>query len=86
MSYIQDTFGWVLGFAIPMCAMVSSVVLFGCGTRIYRYKRNDEEDRVEKRRSMKVVEIVKAMASRLMCHRNDVASSNNKSYDDVELE
>ncbi|KAG2714439.1 hypothetical protein I3843_03G029700 [Carya illinoinensis] len=40
MSYIQDTFGWVLGFAIPMMAMVLSVALFSCGSRMYMYKRD----------------------------------------------
>lgn len=84
MSYIQDTFGWVLGFAIPMFAMVSSVALFACGTRIYRYKVDDKEDGVEKRRFEKAMKIVKATVSRLMCGRN-VTLSNNKS-DDVELE
>lgn len=86
MSYIQDNFGWVLGFAIPMCAMVSSVALFACGTRIYRYKRDVEEDQVEKRRFVKVMEIFKATATRLMCCRNVVTLSNGNSDDDVELE
>ncbi|XP_023526079.1 protein NRT1/ PTR FAMILY 5.8-like [Cucurbita pepo subsp. pepo] len=87
MSYIQDNFGWVLGFAIPMCAMVSSVSLFACGTRIYHYKRDDDEDRAEKRRFVKVAEVVKATASRLMCCRNVVAfSGENSDDDDVELE
>ncbi|XP_035550441.1 protein NRT1/ PTR FAMILY 5.9-like [Juglans regia] len=40
MSYIQDTFGWVLGFAIPMMAMVLSIALFSCGSRMYMYKRD----------------------------------------------
>ncbi|CAN6574887.1 unnamed protein product [Malus baccata var. baccata] len=28
MSYIQDTFGWIIGFAIPMISMVISVPIF----------------------------------------------------------
>ncbi|KAL0554911.1 hypothetical protein IC582_008841 [Cucumis melo] len=88
MSYIQDNFGWVLGFAIPMCAMVFSVALFSCGTKIYRYKRDVEEDEVEKRRFVKVMEIFKATASRLMCWRSVVTTtlSIHNSDDDVELE
>lgn len=35
MSYIQDTFGWGLGFAIPCGVMVLSVVAFCCGTPLY---------------------------------------------------
>lgn len=42
MSYIQDTFGWVLGFAIPTVAMVVSVVCFTCGSRIYTYRQNEK--------------------------------------------
>ncbi|XP_038905842.1 protein NRT1/ PTR FAMILY 5.8-like [Benincasa hispida] len=86
MSYIQDNFGWVIGFAIPMCAMVSSVALFACGTRIYRYKTGVEEDQVEERRFVKIMEIFKATASRLMCCTSVAALSNGDSDDDVELE
>ncbi|KAK9726666.1 hypothetical protein RND81_05G229200 [Saponaria officinalis] len=35
MSYIQDTFGWSLGFAVPTVVMVASNVLFSCGNRIF---------------------------------------------------
>ncbi|GLU02008.1 hypothetical protein SLE2022_192810 [Rubroshorea leprosula] len=44
MSYIQDTFGWVLGFAIPTVAMVTSIAFFSCGSRIYVYKPDEELD------------------------------------------
>ncbi|XP_042501089.1 protein NRT1/ PTR FAMILY 5.9 isoform X1 [Macadamia integrifolia] len=39
MSYIQDSFGWGLGFAIPTIAMVASIVCFSCGTRSYTHKQ-----------------------------------------------
>ncbi|KAG0471839.1 hypothetical protein HPP92_016385 [Vanilla planifolia] len=35
MSYIQDNFGWVLGFSIPAAAMAASVVCFSCGSVLY---------------------------------------------------
>ncbi|KAI3890714.1 hypothetical protein MKW92_049015 [Papaver armeniacum] len=35
MSYLQDTLGWGLGFAIPSIAMAMSVTPFSCGTRFY---------------------------------------------------
>ncbi|CAH8334465.1 unnamed protein product [Eruca vesicaria subsp. sativa] len=37
MAYIQDTFGWVLGFAIPGIAMFLLILLFlsGCGIYVY---------------------------------------------------
>lgn len=37
MSYIQDTFGWGLGFAGPMFAMATSIAFLSCGSRIYTY-------------------------------------------------
>ncbi|WOK92065.1 hypothetical protein Cni_G00756 [Canna indica] len=39
MSYIQDTFGWGLGFAIPTGAMTISVACFLCGSRFYVHKQ-----------------------------------------------
>ncbi|CAL9045679.1 unnamed protein product [Musa banksii] len=39
MSYIQDTFGWGLGFAIPTAAMAISVACFLCGSRFYVNKQ-----------------------------------------------
>ncbi|KAK1311093.1 putative peptide/nitrate transporter [Acorus calamus] len=40
MSYIQDTHGWGLGFAIPTIAMGISVMCFTCGARFYIYKQS----------------------------------------------
>ncbi|KAI6671239.1 hypothetical protein NL676_006124 [Syzygium grande] len=40
MSYIQDTFGWVLGFAIPTGAMIASVAFISCGNKICGYKQD----------------------------------------------
>ncbi|KAL9235608.1 hypothetical protein vseg_010353 [Gypsophila vaccaria] len=42
MSYIQDTFGWSLGFAVPTLVMVASSVLFSCGNRFYAYNSGKE--------------------------------------------
>jgi dipeptide/tripeptide permease len=36
MSYVQDNFGWVLGFAIPTGVMALSVAAFCCCTPLYR--------------------------------------------------
>ncbi|KAF7819641.1 Protein NRT1/ PTR FAMILY 5.8 [Senna tora] len=46
MSYIQDTFGWVLGFAIPALSMALSILVFSAGSPIYLYKQqhHDEDD------------------------------------------
>ncbi|KAK9734001.1 hypothetical protein RND81_04G107300 [Saponaria officinalis] len=42
MSYIQDIFGWSLGFAVPTLVMVASCVLFSSGNRIYAYSSSKE--------------------------------------------
>ncbi|XP_004296558.1 PREDICTED: protein NRT1/ PTR FAMILY 5.8-like [Fragaria vesca subsp. vesca] len=62
MSYIQDNFGWILGFAIPMISMVTSVVVFSCGSRIYTYKqRNDDYKPV-----VSILQVIKAAAWKLL--------------------
>ncbi|XP_074287467.1 protein NRT1/ PTR FAMILY 5.9-like [Silene latifolia] len=42
MSYIQDTFGWSLGFAVPTLVMAASNVFFSCGQRFYTYDTGKE--------------------------------------------
>ncbi|KAL6994285.1 hypothetical protein U1Q18_012392 [Sarracenia purpurea var. burkii] len=39
MSYIQDTVGWGLGFAVPTGVMVVSTAFFSCGSRFYTYRQ-----------------------------------------------
>ncbi|CAN6280031.1 unnamed protein product [Urochloa humidicola] len=41
MSYIQDTFGWGLGFTIPCGVMILSVIAFCCGTALYTHKERN---------------------------------------------
>ncbi|KAF3943204.1 hypothetical protein ACB098_01G278100 [Castanea mollissima] len=80
MSYIQDTFGWVLGFAIPMTAMVTSVAFFCCGRRMFIYKQNDA---IFNNPFESIVQAFKAAKSKFMyC---EVKLSNYKA-DKVELE
>ncbi|XP_065876880.1 protein NRT1/ PTR FAMILY 5.8-like [Euphorbia lathyris] len=66
MSYIQDTFGWVLGFAIPTLAMLMSTALFWCGSRIYVYKMDEKSDQFPSRN---VVRAIKELASRIVNYR-----------------
>ncbi|KAK4603847.1 hypothetical protein RGQ29_012384 [Quercus rubra] len=80
MSYIQDTFGWVLGFAIPMTAMVTSVAFFCCGRRIFIYKQNDA---ICNNPFESIVQAFKAAKSKFM--HCEVKLSNYKA-DKVELE
>lgn len=37
MSYIQDTLGWSLGFAVPTLVMIASIILFSSGTKCYTF-------------------------------------------------
>ncbi|KAF0903213.1 hypothetical protein E2562_025781 [Oryza meyeriana var. granulata] len=39
MSYVQDTVGWGLGFAIPSAAMAISVAAFFCCTPLYKQRQ-----------------------------------------------
>jgi peptide/histidine transporter 3/4 len=41
MSYIQDTFGWGLGFTIPCAVMILSAIAFCCGNALYTHKEQN---------------------------------------------
>ncbi|CAL5047048.1 unnamed protein product [Urochloa decumbens] len=43
MSYVQDNFGWVLGFAIPTGVMALSVAAFFCCTPLYRQQTQQQQ-------------------------------------------
>lgn len=81
MSYIQDTFGWVLGFAIPAIAMVFSILIFSSGSTIYSYKKHDGLQ--EKKPFMNMFQAIKASA--LKCFHCQITLPNDKS-EVVELE
>ncbi|KAJ1390464.1 Proton-dependent oligopeptide transporter family [Sesbania bispinosa] len=82
MSYIQDTFGWVLGFAIPAISMVLSILIFSCGSPIYLYKQHDD-DLQDKKPFMNIFQSIKASA--LKCFHCEITLPNDKS-EVVELE
>lgn len=63
LSYVQDTFGWVIGFAIPMGAMMTSTVLFCCGSKIYAHEQDLD---VNKRPFRWMAKAIKAVASKFM--------------------
>lgn len=63
LSYVQDTFGWVIGFAIPTGAMVASTAFFCCGNRIYTHKQDLD---VCRRPFEWLVKAIKAAASKFM--------------------
>ncbi|XP_042021833.1 protein NRT1/ PTR FAMILY 5.8-like isoform X1 [Salvia splendens] len=80
MSYIQDTYGWGLGFAIPALSMIVSIVMFLCGARFYVQKQSRIGD-------VSVFEVavraVKAGVSKLICGGS---GSLRNEYEVAELE
>ncbi|KAJ3700637.1 hypothetical protein LUZ61_004342 [Rhynchospora tenuis] len=66
MSYVQDTIGWGLGFAIPSGFMALSVGSFLCGTRLYVYSQS----KAHKRPPLEsVVQFVKDIVSSLIARK-----------------
>lgn len=83
MAYIQDTLGWGLGFAIPTIAMVTSILLFSCGTKLYAYK---QAKTVDIKFISKVFLNVKATALRIIGMRKRGIILSNSNSDVIELE
>ncbi|CAI9752664.1 unnamed protein product [Fraxinus pennsylvanica] len=79
MSYIQDTLGWGLGFAIPAIAMVASIAMFLCGNRFYTRK---QERNIDGKSFEEIVHAVKATISKMINRRNKPI----RDYNVVELE
>ncbi|XP_052190804.1 protein NRT1/ PTR FAMILY 5.8-like isoform X2 [Diospyros lotus] len=85
MSYIQDTFGWGLGFAIPTIVMVSSVAFFSWGSRFYAYKQQQQQPAKAAADFMpfeSLARAVKTTASKVM----NVRFTSSSKSDQVELE
>lgn len=83
MSYVQDTFGWVVGFAIPTGAMVSSIVVFCCGNRIYAHKQ-DDIDLVSRSLCRDLVKVIRATIGRF--GHGKIESHEDEKIDLTELE
>ncbi|KAM7267484.1 hypothetical protein ACFE04_009650 [Oxalis oulophora] len=82
MSYIQDNYGWVLGFAIPTGGMIAATLVFSFWSIIYA-SRNDGV--VDKKMIMQnVIQSIKAIASKL-CSRK-ITLLNEKESVELELQ
>ncbi|KAL1318063.1 hypothetical protein HN51_070327 [Arachis hypogaea] len=78
MSYIQDTFGWVIGFAIPAISMAMSILIFSCGNPIYTYKHDDCDDEHQAKKPFR--DMFQAMKeSALKCFHCGITLPNEKS-------
>lgn len=80
LSYIQDTFGWVLGFMIPTIAMAMSVVFFSCWSRVSNHQLDGSS---ETKCLHDLITRLKATVKRLMTRKITLPEGNG---DAVELE
>ncbi|KAF9623310.1 hypothetical protein IFM89_000799 [Coptis chinensis] len=81
MSYLQDTFGWGLGFAIPTIAMAISVLPFLCGNQFFYI--HEEHKGGGNKRVHNLIQAIKATASKVI---NGKIILSAKESDVVELE
>ncbi|CAD5331717.1 unnamed protein product [Arabidopsis thaliana] len=78
MAYIQDTFGWVIGFAIPTASMLLLIFLFLCGCGVYVYADPD----LKAKPFQRILEIIKER----VCGRNKITLVNDHDLNAMELE
>ncbi|KAL5722337.1 hypothetical protein ACHQM5_005871 [Ranunculus cassubicifolius] len=82
LSYLQDTFGWGLGFAIPTVAMAVSVFPFSCGNRYYKHR---EQRGGRDKRTQKVIQAIKTSVAKIL-NGKIILSAKESVVDEVELE
>ncbi|KAL1205955.1 Protein NRT1/ PTR FAMILY 5.8 [Cardamine amara subsp. amara] len=80
MAYIQDTFGWVLGFAIPTASMLLLIFLFLCGCGVYVYA--DPGVDLKPKPFQRILEIIK----RKVWRRSKISLVNDHDLNAMELE
>ncbi|XP_023641069.1 protein NRT1/ PTR FAMILY 5.9 [Capsella rubella] len=84
MAYIQDTFGWVLGFAIPGIAMFLLILLFLSGCGIYVYSSG--AGLKMKTTTTPFEKILKFIQGRVVKKRSIYTLADDKDLDAMELE
>ncbi|CAH8370675.1 unnamed protein product [Eruca vesicaria subsp. sativa] len=80
IAYIQDTFGWVLGFAIPTASMLLLILLFLCGSGVYVYADPGLDLRAKP--VQRILELLKGVVSR----RSKITLVNDHDFNAMELE
>ncbi|KAJ4912063.1 Protein NRT1/ PTR FAMILY 5.8 [Raphanus sativus] len=80
MAYIQDTFGWVLGFAIPTASMLLLIILFLCGCGVYVYA--DQGLDLKAKPIQRILEFIKGALSK----RSKISLVNDHDLNAMELE
>ncbi|KAJ4882793.1 Protein NRT1/ PTR FAMILY 5.8 [Raphanus sativus] len=80
MAYIQDTFGWVLGFAIPTGSMLLLIFLFLCGCGVYVYA--DPGSDPKSKPFQTILDTIKGAVTR----RSKITLENNHDLNALELQ
>ncbi|ESQ41468.1 hypothetical protein EUTSA_v10013156mg [Eutrema salsugineum] len=80
MSYIQDTYGWVLGFAIPTGSMLLLILLFLCGCGVYVYGGPGQD--LKAKPFQRILELIKER----VCRRSKITLVNDHDLNAMELE
>ncbi|KAF8670605.1 hypothetical protein HU200_050632 [Digitaria exilis] len=79
MSYIQDNFGWGLGFTIPTAVMALSAVAFFCCTPLYKHTQpKGKGDRTSS--SCSILKVLKSIVA-----TEPAAASKDESQDEAAL-
>nr|CAB3446293.1 unnamed protein product [Digitaria exilis] len=88
MSYIQDNFGWGLGFTIPTAVMALSAVAFFCCTPLYKHTQpKGKGDRTSSSCSiLKVLKSIVASRKISLQSRDDNDNSNEDAFSELELQ
>uniref|UniRef100_A0ACD6ANS6 Uncharacterized protein n=1 Tax=Avena sativa TaxID=4498 RepID=A0ACD6ANS6_AVESA len=92
MSYVQDTIGWGIGFAIPCAAMAISVAAFFCCSPLYKQqiKQVRSADRPSSCdsifRGLKSLASVSAGKIRLSQRQEDNDGDDENSFSELELQ
>ncbi|KFK37592.1 hypothetical protein AALP_AA3G003400 [Arabis alpina] len=84
MAYIQDTFGWVLGFAIPGIAIFLSILMFLSGYQIYVY--GSGTGLKAKKTTTPFEKILKFIKGRVVKQRSKFTLVDDEDLDAMELE
>ncbi|CAH8328172.1 unnamed protein product [Eruca vesicaria subsp. sativa] len=80
MAYIQDTFGWVIGFAIPTGSMLLLIFLFLCGCGVYVYADAGSDQKPKP--FQKILDTIKGAVTR----RSKITLENNQDLNAAEVE
>ncbi|CAN8229974.1 unnamed protein product [Cochlearia groenlandica] len=85
MAYIQDTYGWVLGFAIPGIAMVLLILLFlsGCGIYVYSHGTGLKS---KKKHTTSFAKILKLIKGKVAKQGSVYTLADDEDLDAMELE